>query len=286
MSLRQRNTPSSTLRRRILRVVVSVLVCLFIGVFVTLVFCAIPLRELGPRWQIPVVPTQRLRINYISPGEPLPGILIDGYSVCKDRSNEPDRGFAWTVDYYGRTTFQGRPSSMQWLPADLAPLPDELRTAIEKHIHIPRGVFSMRGSDLHLGYPSHAVAQTVWTLHVNGTKAPNLFVGRTPFGTIITSTDADSILKRSWRILPKPFLTNSLLFAAVPAFLLTAFHTFRFVRTRRRLSKNLCPHCTYPLTGLPPSAPCPECGGVIDGSTVSGSRSADAVDPKGVSSDP
>lgn len=265
MSLHQRNTPPSTLRRRILRVVVSVMVCLFIGALVTLVFCAIPLRELGPRWQIPVVRTYWEALYFDPSRQPVPAILIDGYSVCKDNSPPPDRGFAWTVDYYGRTTFQGRPSSMQGLPADLAPLPDELRTAIEKHIHIPLEVFSMRGSVLHLGYPSHAVAQTAWEIDGFNTKADSFYIGRTPFGTMITSTNHDSIRSRSWRILPKPFLTNTLLFAAVPAFLLTAFHTFRFVRTRRRHSKNLCPHCTYALTGLPPSAPCPECGGTIAG---------------------
>ena len=28
----------------------------------------------------------------------------------------------------------------------------------------------------------------------------------------------------------------------------------------RRLTSNTCPKCTYPLTGLKPDAPCPECG--------------------------
>jgi hypothetical protein len=49
------------------------------------------------------------------------------------------------------------------------------------------------------------------------------------------------------------FLLNTLIYAALPAAVMTASH----LRASRRRRQSRCPACGYPLTGLPT---CPECG--------------------------
>ncbi len=43
---------------------------------------------------------------------------------------------------------------------------------------------------------------------------------------------------------------------------------------RRRLTAGRCPKCRYPLEGLPPGAPCPECGTMVSTSSESEPRSS------------
>lgn len=47
---------------------------------------------------------------------------------------------------------------------------------------------------------------------------------------------------------------------------LTAAATKAYCRWKHR--KDTCPKCAYPRTGLPPTAPCPECGTAADRTTV------------------
>lgn len=44
----------------------------------------------------------------------------------------------------------------------------------------------------------------------------------------------------------------------LPTLLLTIPTTLLFLKRRR--APGLCPHCSYPLSSLPPNSPCPECG--------------------------
>ncbi len=53
--------------------------------------------------------------------------------------------------------------------------------------------------------------------------------------------------------LPIGFLLNTMIYASLPALVMTAFH----LRTQRRRRQSRCPACGYPIAGLPT---CPECG--------------------------
>ncbi len=48
------------------------------------------------------------------------------------------------------------------------------------------------------------------------------------------------------------------------AFIIGAFASFiylaRWYAIRVKLDSTSCPNCAYPSTGIPPDAPCPECG--------------------------
>ena len=81
---------------------------------------------------------------------------------------------------------------------------------------------------------------------------------------------------------PAALIANTLLWSTLSIPLFNALVASR----NRRLSKNLCPHCTYPLTGLPTSSPCPECGQTIAQRTLSSTPCSAAGDPNAVSSDP
>lgn len=52
------------------------------------------------------------------------------------------------------------------------------------------------------------------------------------------------------------FVLNTLVYASLPALVLTAFH----LRAQRRRRQSRCPGCGYPVAGLPT---CPECGQAI-----------------------
>lgn len=66
--------------------------------------------------------------------------------------------------------------------------------------------------------------------------------------------DYESNFGGHWLSIP---LWMPLLLSAIPVFILWRSH----FRANRAARINVCPKCNYSLTGLPPSSPCPECGG-------------------------
>jgi hypothetical protein len=57
------------------------------------------------------------------------------------------------------------------------------------------------------------------------------------------------------------FLLNTLVYASLPALVLTAVH----LRAHRRRRQSRCPACGYPVAGLPT---CPECGQAVAAATL------------------
>ncbi len=73
------------------------------------------------------------------------------------------------------------------------------------------------------------------------------------------------------------FLYNTLIYAAIPALVMTASH----LRAHRRRRQSRCPACGYPVAGLPT---CPECGQAV--ATPTPGHAHDESSNRGVPSPP
>ncbi len=84
-------------------------------------------------------------------------------------------------------------------------------------------------------------------LDVGWTWAPHLDVGNGPLPPRFAFAHSLNLLLPLW--IPFSLLSGP-----------TAWLFLRDHRAARLAKQNACPHCSYPLSGLPPQSPCPECG--------------------------